>query len=86
MDKLVQLAEKYASLMKEAEEYIWNNPETGYKEFKTDEYMRRKFEELGYEITRAEGITGFYTLVAPGKEYTSTPGDGVYPDPYAVLK
>ena len=53
--------------MKEAEEYIWNNPETGYKEFKTDKYMREKFIELGYELTLAEGITGFYTLIDTGK-------------------
>ena len=67
MEKLILLAEKYASLMKAAEEYIWNNPETGYKEFKTDKYMRERFTELGYELTRAEGITGFYTLLDTGK-------------------
>ena len=60
--------EKYRALILEAERYIWKNPETGYKEYKTSKYMEEKFRSLGYELTMAEGITGFYTVVDTGRE------------------
>lgn len=68
MEKLLKAVEKYTDLMLEAERYIWNNPETGYKEFKTNAYMQEQFEKLGYNLTKAEGITGFYTTVDTGRE------------------
>lgn len=66
MNKIIDAVEKNSKLILEAERYIWNNPETGYKEFKTSKYMSEKFEELGYELVYAEGITGFYTVVDTG--------------------
>ncbi len=52
----------------ETERYIWAHPETGYKEFKTSAYLAERFIELGYELTYADGITGFYTVVDTGRE------------------
>ena len=66
--KIIDCIDKYRALILEAERYIWKNPETGYKEYKTNEYMKTKFKELGYEITEAEGITGFFTVVDTGRE------------------
>lgn len=60
--------DKYRQLILDAERYIWANPETGYKEVKTSKYMEEKFRELGYELTLAEGITGFYTVIDTGRE------------------
>ena len=60
--------EKYRQLILDAERYIWANPETGYKEFKTSKYMEEKFRELGYELTLADGTTGFYTIIDTGRE------------------
>ena len=60
--------EKYRELILEAERYIWQNPETGYKEHVTSKYLAEKFEALGYKLTYAEGITGFYTVVDTGRE------------------
>lgn len=60
--------EKYRELILSAERYIWANPETGYKEYKTSKYMEEKFRELGYELTMADGITGFYTRIDTGRE------------------
>lgn len=60
--------EKHRSLILAAERYIWENPETGYKEFKTDAYMKRIFTELGYELLEADGITGFVTVIDTGRE------------------
>ncbi|MBQ2765619.1 MAG: amidohydrolase [Clostridia bacterium] len=68
MKKIAAVVDKYSELILAAERYIWKNPETGYKEFKTSAYMKEKFEELGYEITEADGITGFYTNIDTGCE------------------
>lgn len=68
MQKIVNAVNKYRELILAAERYIWQNPETGFKEFKTSKYMEEQFENLGYEITRAEGITGFYTTIDTGRQ------------------
>ena len=67
MNKISNAVEKHRKLILDAERYIWNNPETGYKEVKTSKYLEDAFESLGYEIVRAEGITGFYTVIDTGK-------------------
>lgn len=68
MKNIVAAVDKFRTLILEAERYIWNNPETGYKEFKTSKYMEEKFEELGYDLIKPEDITGFYTVVDTGRE------------------
>lgn len=60
--------DRHRELILAAERYIWKNPETGYKEFKTDAYMKRTFTELGYELLEADGITGFVTVIDTGRE------------------
>ncbi len=67
MQNVSQAVEKYRSLILEAERYIWQNPETGYKEVKTSKYLAEQFEKLGYTLTYARDITGFYTLVDTGR-------------------
>ena len=68
MQKLLNAVEKQRSLMAAAADYIWKNPETGYKEYKTTAYMAEIFKKLGYELTMAEGITGFTAEIDTGKE------------------
>ena len=68
MKDIIAAVEKHRDLILDAERFIWKHPETGYKEFVTSEYMAKKFTELGYELTYAEGITGFYTRVETGRE------------------
>ena len=68
MENVINAVEKYRSLIFEAERYIWKNPETGYKEYKTSKYLAEKFEALGYKLTYADGITGFITRIETGKE------------------
>ena len=60
--------DKYRKLILDAEDYIWANPETGYREVKTSKYMEDAFEKLGYELVRAENIPGFYTVLDTGRE------------------
>lgn len=62
-----EVVEKYADLMEKAEKYIWENPEVGYKEFKTTDFMIKEFEKLGYEVARFDGITGFTTYFDTGR-------------------
>lgn len=64
---IIDAVEKHRELIFDTLDYIWKNPETGYKEFKTSKYLEDVFEKLGYEITRAEGITGFYTVIDTGR-------------------
>ena len=59
--------DKNRELILAAERYIWQNPETGYKETKTDAYMKGTFSDLGYELTVADGITGFVTVIDTGR-------------------
>lgn len=44
----------------QAERHIWNNPETGYREWKTHAYLKEKFEQMGYSVTEAGNIPGFF--------------------------
>ena len=66
--KIKGLVEKHIDLILKTERDLWKIPEAGYKEFKTDAYMKAAFRKLGYDLTEAEGITGFYTVVDTGKK------------------
>ena len=68
MKYISEAVERYREQILAAERYIWQNPETGYKEYKTSQYLAEQFEALGYALTYAEGITGFYTTVDTGRE------------------
>lgn len=64
---LLQTAEKYRDLMISAEEYIWAHPETGYKEWTANKYLAEQYEKLGYELTMAGNIPGFFTTIDTGR-------------------
>lgn len=65
--KLISLVEKYEKLIYDTADHIWAHPETGYREWKTSAYMEKHFEELGYTLTKAGNIPGFYTDLDTGK-------------------
>ncbi|MBO5315338.1 MAG: amidohydrolase [Clostridia bacterium] len=67
MKAINEALNKYEKLILDAERYIWANPETGYKEYKTSAYMAEKFCSLGYTLTMAEEITGFITEIDTGR-------------------
>lgn len=64
---LMAMVEKHQQLILDTNEYIWKHPETGYKEWKTNAYVKKIFEDLGYELHEAGDIPGFYTDVETGK-------------------
>ncbi len=68
MKDIAKAVDKYRDLILEAERYIWKHPETGYKEFETSKYLEENFIKLGYDIVKADGITGFYTCIDTGRQ------------------
>ena len=68
MSKFNKIIDKYQDKILQAERYLWANPETGYREVKTNAYMADIFEKLGYKLDRAENITGFTATLDTGKE------------------
>ena len=66
-EKYDAIVRKYTDLILDAEKYIFNNPELGFKEYKTTKYLAEKFEALGYELHMAEGVTGFFTEIDTGR-------------------
>lgn len=67
-EKLVNLVEKHRELILKTERHIWKNPEVGYKEWKTTEYLVNEFEKLGYKVTRPADITGFVADLDTGRK------------------
>ena len=67
MQQISTIVEKYKDLILEVERFIWQHPETGYREVVTSNYMSEQFTRLGYDVKLADGITGFYTVVDTGK-------------------
>lgn len=60
--------EEYRQEIFDAEKYIWEHPETGYKEWQTQEYLVNIFEKFGYTLTIPDNIPGFFTDIDTGKE------------------
>ncbi|MBQ7339430.1 MAG: amidohydrolase [Clostridia bacterium] len=67
MQDLIKAIDKNRQAILDAERYIWKNPETGYKEFKTTAYLYEKFLALGYDVVKPDDITGFYTILDTGR-------------------
>lgn len=64
---LISFTERHRELILAAERYIYRHPEIGFQEWETTAYMEEQFERLGYELTRARDIPGFYTEADSGR-------------------
>ncbi len=62
-----KMVDKYKDLLLYTERYLYANPETGFKEYKTSKYLEEEFEKLGYTLVRAGNIPGFYTEIDTGR-------------------
>ncbi len=67
MQQYTAYADKHRQLMFDALDYIWANPETGYREWKTHRYLADAFEALGYTLTLAGNIPGFTAEIDTGR-------------------
>lgn len=65
--KFHQNVEKNRQTILDTERYVWNHPETGFKEWETQKYLAKVFEDAGYELTYAGNIPGFYTDIDTGR-------------------
>ncbi|MBQ1946961.1 MAG: amidohydrolase [Clostridia bacterium] len=68
LNKLFTAIEKHRDLMWDAEKYIWEHPETGFKEWLTHAYLKEQMEKLGYTLHEAKDIPGFSAEIDTGKE------------------
>lgn len=50
----------------DALDWLWQHPQTGFSEWDANDYLRSKFEALGYNLTLAGNIPGFYTDIDTG--------------------
>lgn len=66
-EKINEYVDKNRQLILDTQNYIWKNPETGYREVKTSAYLENIFEKLGYSIVKAGNIPGFYTVLDTGR-------------------
>jgi len=65
--RLTQAVENHREKMMAALDYLWKNPETGYKEWKSHRYLADAYEALGYELKPAGDIPGFITDIDTGR-------------------
>ena len=65
--KIDSAVDSYRQQILDALDFVWENPETGYREVKTSAYMAEVFRKLGYELTMAGDIPGFITDIDTGK-------------------
>ena len=61
------LVSKHREMILETERYIWEHPESGFKEWNTSKYLAKIFEDAGYTLTYAGDIPGFYTDLDTGR-------------------
>lgn len=64
---LVACVDKHRERIFEAVSYIGDHPETGFREWNTSHYLEEQFQALGYVLTLAGDIPGFYTDLDTGK-------------------
>ncbi len=65
--RIADAVDKYREDILAIEKFMWDNPETGFREWKANEYLKKKYEALGYTLTCAGNIPGFYTVIDTGR-------------------
>ena len=61
------LVERHRQTILDTERWVWQHPETGFREWQTSDYLAKIFEAAGYEIHRAGNIPGFYADLDTGR-------------------
>ena len=65
--QIVKNVDQARDLVLEAERWLWKHPETGYREWPAHNYLKEKWEALGYKLVEAGNIPGFYTDIDTGR-------------------
>ena len=56
-----------AGYLAELADWLWRNPETGFKEIKTTQHLIRELETIGLSVTTWENMTGFMAELDTGR-------------------
>ncbi len=70
MDRIAKIkanVDKNRDLILKTERYIWEHPETGFREWTANAYMKEIFQNLGYSLTEAGNVPGFYADLDTGR-------------------
>ena len=62
-----EIASRYREAILSTADYIWKNPETGYRERKTSAHMLERFRGIGYKPVEMKNIPGFYADLETGR-------------------
>lgn len=65
--QIVKNVENSRQMVLDAERWLWAHPQTGFTEWEANAYLTEKFEALGYTLTQAGNVPGFYTDIDTGK-------------------
>ncbi|MBQ4151051.1 MAG: amidohydrolase [Clostridia bacterium] len=66
-ERIFELIDSYRSEMEAVLDYMEKNAATGYREWDAHSYLVDAYEKLGYKLTLAGNIPGFYTDIETGK-------------------
>ena len=64
---LAAMVDKHAKTVLEAERWLWAHPQTGFTEWQAHAYLTNRFTALGYRLTCAGDIPGFYADLDTGR-------------------
>lgn len=67
LDELTAAADEARERIFAAESYLWKHPATGYREWEASGYLADEFRSLGYTLTMAGDIPGFYADIDTGR-------------------
>ena len=60
--------QKFKDIMYASERYIWEHPQTGFKEWDAHNYLKEKFADMGFALKEAGSIPGFSFDIDTGRE------------------
>ncbi|MBR5011120.1 MAG: amidohydrolase [Clostridia bacterium] len=66
-EKIFELIDSYKDKMRDVLDFMEDHAATGYTEWEASDYLADLYEKLGYTLTRAGNIPGFYTDIDTGK-------------------
>ncbi len=64
---LTAMVDRHAKTVLDAERWLWVHPQTGFTEWEAHGYLTNAFVKLGYKLTCAGNIPGFYTDLDTGR-------------------
>lgn len=70
-NKICKLIDENYDYTEEVADYIYENPELGFKEFKTNDYIKTKLDDLGIAYESFDDVTGVKVTLDSGKEGAS---------------